>query len=324
MSTSAAPVDDVLELACRAPSVHNTQPWRWRVRENRVDLYADLRRQLVHADPQRRDLVLSCGAALHHFQVAASALGWSTRVRRVPDPTDEHLVASIELGPGRPAPDAAALLAAIRDRRTDRRRLTSWPVPPERLNALCMAGNQWGAQLLPVYDETAKTRLEQLTRRADILQRRNPAYLSELDNATVYWANVGVPVAHIPREDDVTSSDALNRRFPNGVLDDPVIDPGEPSDGMLIVCTSSDDTLSRIRAGEALSAVWLQATRDGMSMVPLSQALEVEETRRTLQHEVLDDKALAQIVVRVGWLPLSRRELPATPRRDLADVRTET
>jgi hypothetical protein len=322
--TELAPVEDLLELACRAPSVHNTQPWQWRVQENRVDLFADVRRQLVHADPQRRDLMLSCGAALHHFQVAAQALGWSTRVRRAPDASDERLVASVQLSHGRPAPDADELLAAIRERRTDRRRLTSWPVPAERLNALCMVGNQWGAQLLPVYDERAKRRLEQLTRRADVLQRRNPAYVKELDNATVYWANVGVPVAHIPREDYVPSSDALNRRFPHGVLDDPVIDPGEPADGMLIVCTSSDDTLSRIRAGEALSAVWLQATRDGMSMVPLSQALEVEETRRTLQHEVLDDKTLAQIVVRVGWLPLSRRELPATPRRDVADVRIET
>ena len=321
--TSAPPVDDLLALACRAPSVHNTQPWSWRVRENRVDLYADLRRHLVHADPQRRDLMLSCGAALHHFQVAAHALGWSTRVRRVPDPSNERFVASIELGTGRPAPDATEMLAVIRNRRTDRRRLTSWPVPAERLNALCMAGNQWGAQLLPVYDETAKRRLEQLTRRADVLQRSNPAYVTELNNATVYWADVGVPVAHIPREEHVPSSDALNRRFPNGVLDDPVVDADEPSDGMLIVCTSSDDTLARIRAGEALSAVWLQATRDGMSMVPLSQALEVEETRRALQQEVLDDKALAQIVVRLGWLPLSRRELPATPRRDVADVRIE-
>jgi hypothetical protein len=318
-----ASIDEILRLACRAPSVHNTQPWLWRVQENRVDLYADFRRQLVHADRQRRDLMLSCGAALHHFQVASQALGWATRVRRAPDPSDERFVASVELSPGQPASDADELLAAIRNRRTDRRRFTSWPVPLERLEALCAAGNQWGAQVLPVHEEAAKARLEKLTRRADLLQRRNPGYVQELNNATVYWANVGVPVAHIPREDYVTSSDALNRRFPNGVLNDPEVDPDQPADGMLIVCTSSDDTLSRIRAGEALSAVWLQATRDKMSMVPLSQALEVQETRQSLQRDVLDDKALAQIVVRLGWLPQSRRELPATPRRDVNEVRIQ-
>jgi hypothetical protein len=60
-----------------------------------------------------------------------------------------------------------------------------------------------------------------------------------------------------------------------------------------------------------------------MSMVPLSQALEVQETRQSLQRDVLDDKALAQIVVRLGWLPQSRRELPATPRRDVNEVRIQ-
>lgn len=317
-------VDDLLELACRAPSVHNTQPWLWRVHGTRVGLYADFQRQLVQADPQRRDLLISCGAALHHLQVPAQALGWSARVRRTPDPSEERLVASVRLSPGRPASDAHELLTAIRERRTDRRRLTSWPVPAERLDALCMTGDQWGAQVRPVHEQVAKARLEQLTTRADLLQRADPAYVREIENATESLVNAGVPVTNIPRDDRVATSDALNRRFPNGDLDDPVVDPGQPSDGLLVICTSSDDTMSRIRAGEALSAVWLKATRDRMSLVPLSQALEVNETRRILQQEVLDDKALAQIVLRVGWLPLGRPELPPTPRRDIDDVRTQS
>ena len=317
-----APVDSILELAARAPSVHNSQPWSWRVYENRVDLMADFRRQLVRADPQRRDLMLSCGAALHHLQVAAQALGWRSRVRRAPDPSDERFIASVQLSRGQPPADADEVIAAIRDRRTDRRRLTSWPVPVERLEALCAVGNPWGAQVLPLHAEDAKAQIEALTRRADLLQREDPAYVSELSGATTYWSDVGVPVAHVPREAAVATSDVLNRRFPHGVLEDPEIDPGEPADGMLLVTTSSDDPVSRIRAGEALSAVWLQATRDHLSLVPLSQALEVPETRRTLQEKILDDKAVAQIVLRVGWPPPSRSALSRTPRRMLDDIRT--
>ncbi len=320
-AVDTATLDAILELACRAPSVHNTQPWTWRVYDTRVDLFADFSRQLVHADPQRRDLVISCGAALHHFETAARALGWSTRVRRVPDPSEERFIASVQLQPRPPSPDAEEQLEAIRRRRTDRRRLMSWPVPADRLNSLCMTGNQWGAQVLPVSEEVAKARLEHLTRRADELQNRNPGYVSELGAWTTYWSPEGVPVGHVPRSADVDSSDGLNRRFPNGVLDDPEVDANEPADGMMLICTSSDDTVSRVRAGEALSAVWLQATREEMSIVPLSQALEVDETRRSLQTDVLDDLAFAQLVLRVGWLPLSRRELPATPRRDLEEVR---
>ena len=93
------PYDEIIGFACRAPSVHNTQPWRWRLRGDRVDLIADSSRRVVHADPDGRDLMLSCGAALHHLQVAAAGLGWDTRVVRCPDSDDEHLLASATFRP---------------------------------------------------------------------------------------------------------------------------------------------------------------------------------------------------------------------------------
>ena len=89
---------------------------------------------------------------------------------------------------------------------------------------------------------------------------------------------------------------------------------------MLLVCTSSDDAISRIRAGEALSAVWLRATLDHLSVVPLSQAVEVEETRRELQTRILGGLAFPQILVRVGWSAASAAELAPTPRRPLSEV----
>jgi nitroreductase len=322
------PVDEILELACRAPSVHNTQPWTWRVTGSRVDLFADFRRQLVYADPGRRDLLVSCGAALHHLQVASAGLGWAARVRRCPDPGEERHLASVQLRPARAHAEALARLDALTARRTDRRRLTSWPVPRERLNALAATGSVWGAQVLPVVDPSMRGHLERLTRRADRLQRRNERYLSELAAWTATSPAEGVPPALRPVRDPAETLEPGNvvdlaaRRFPSGTLADPVVDPGSPADGMLLVCTSSDDTISRLRAGEALSAVWLHATGEGLSLVPLSQAMEVEETRRALQGDVLGDLACPQMLVRVGWLPLSRPDLPPTPRRPLSEVRT--
>jgi len=312
----------IIERACRAPSVHNSQPWTWRIRGMRVDMYADYSRQLWHADPERRDLMISCGAALHHFQVAAHALGWAVRVRRAPDPDEQRLIATISLMPGHEPDDAAEILGAIAHRRTDRRRLTSWPVPPSRLVRLAAVGNQWGARVIPEYGDIGKARLIRLTMRADELQRADPGYLTELNTWTTYWDNHAVPVAHIPREATVDSPDSVNRRFPHGVLDDPPTGPEPSADGLLLITTSSDDAVSRIRAGEALSAMWLQATLDGLCMVPLSQALEVEETRRALQYDVLDDLAFAQLIVRVGWRSPGRPDLTPTPRRHVDDVTT--
>ncbi len=54
-----------LESAVRAPSVYNSQPWRWRISTaDGVDLFADPDRHLMAIDLDGRDLLLSCGAAL--------------------------------------------------------------------------------------------------------------------------------------------------------------------------------------------------------------------------------------------------------------------
>ncbi len=91
-------------------------------------------------------------------------------------------------------------------------------------------------------------------------------------------------------------------------------------DGLLFVCTSEDDQRAWLQAGQALSALWLAATRDGLSIVPLSQVIEVEETRLGLRHEVFGGMAHPQLLVRVGWQEISDPLLSRTPRRPLADV----
>ena len=91
----------VIELACRAPSVHNSQPWRWRVVDDAtIELYADRRRQLQVSDPSGRNLALSCGAALHHAFVAAQALGLTAAVDLMPSRDNENLLARISLSSG--------------------------------------------------------------------------------------------------------------------------------------------------------------------------------------------------------------------------------
>jgi nitroreductase len=319
------PLREIVQLACRAPSVHNTQPWRWRVRGPDIDLFADYRRQLVYADPARRDLMVSCGAALHHLQVVVVALGWSARVRRMPDPADERHVARVHLVRSRGLPADAAVLKAVAARRTDRRRPTSWPVPEERLNSLAAIGTSWGAQVLPVTGELSKAKLQRLTRRAATIQGSNPRYIDELDAWTHASQGAGVPREHVPERGAPGSgvgSDSPYARFPAGTLADPVLEVEPAEDAMLVVCTSSDDAISRVRAGEAMSALWLHATQENLSILPLSQAVEVEETRRDLHNEVLGGLAFPQILLRVGWLPLVRDELPPTPRRPLDEVMT--
>ena len=94
----------------------------------------------------------------------------------------------------------------------------------------------------------------------------------------------------------------------------------ESSDGLIAICTAYDDPDSWLQVGHTLSALWLHATRAGMSIVPLSQVIEVPETREALQHEVFAGTTRPQLLLRVGWQEIARTTLPRTPRRPLADV----
>ena len=88
-------VRSAMMLAARAPSVHNSQPWLWRVGNYSLHLYANRDLHLPHVDPDARDMMLSCGASLNHCQVAFAALGWQSKVRRFPNPDDPNHLAFI-------------------------------------------------------------------------------------------------------------------------------------------------------------------------------------------------------------------------------------
>ncbi|MGE5831069.1 MAG: nitroreductase, partial [Micromonosporaceae bacterium] len=98
-------------LAGFAPSIHNTQPWHWRIDGSTMELLAEPTRQLAVTDPEGRMLTISCGAALHHVRVALAAEGWAVDVERVPDRDDRDLLARLDLAGTVPvAPEAMRLL----------------------------------------------------------------------------------------------------------------------------------------------------------------------------------------------------------------------
>jgi hypothetical protein len=308
----------IVELACGAPSVHNTQPWRWQVEELTIELYADLSRRLEVADPSGRNLVLSCGAALHHFRVAAAALGYPAEVERMPDPADTTHLATLRLTPRPRTPRAVEDLAALGQRSTDRRRFTSWPVPEDRLARLASSVDLPAVQVVPLVDVASRFRVELLVNRALDLQSADAQYVEEHQQWLDRSHEDGIPTAAVPDLAGHPRSQPI--RFGSGHTTYKPRDLVEHSDGLLVVCTDDDDRLSWLLAGEALSQLWLAATVDGLSVVPLSQVIEMPSTRESLEREVLGGLTKPQIVTRIGWQEIGRSELPRTPRRPVDDV----
>jgi nitroreductase len=319
-----------VERALRAPSVHNTQPWSWRITDDAVELHADWGRNLVATDPARRDLVLSCGAALHHLLVALAARGVEAQVDRLPDPEDEGHLATVRIRPGAGLLADPTLALAIDRRHTDRRRMSHRPVPPEHLEVLAEQARRAGALLVPVAHGAMRHRLDAALTDAAGRQQWVPGYVTELELWTRRYAGArdGVPPENIAAAPVGTDTITPLRGFPRGRLSQPGQQPGRGStpdaSELLVVGTPGDDPVDRLRAGEATSAVLLAATRLGLATTPLSQGVEIDATRRAIQCDVLRIPEHPQLVIRVGWPADRAAELPPTPRRDLRSVLLST
>jgi nitroreductase len=315
-----------VERALLAPSVHNTQPWRWRIGDSSVDLYADWSRHLLSTDPDRRDLFLSCGAALDHLQVALAAENVAVHVQRLPSPGDLGHLATLTVRDGSGAAAHAALSAAIERRRTDRRRMSRRPVPARLVARLVEAADRRGALLVPVVEPHKRIRLLQSLAEAGDAQDASPGYSAELQSWTRRYsaARDGIPAASVPPPSLGGSSLSPLRRLPPGGLRQPAQLAGQgPFDDaaeILVLSMAGDGADDWLRAGEATSAVLLAATQLGLATTPLSQALEVEAVRRAIRRDVLHSVENPQLLIRVGWPVADAPELPPTPRRDLASV----
>ncbi|MFC4108573.1 Acg family FMN-binding oxidoreductase [Micromonospora zhanjiangensis] len=304
--------------ALRAPSVFNTQPWRWRIGPDGLELHADRDRQLAATDPDGRLLVVSCGAALHHARVALAAEGYRAEVTRFPEPGQPDLLARIRVtGRGEPTDDDVRLGAAIDRRRTDRRGFGDPPVPAAAVDRLRAAAERNGGYLHVVRKDQLPM-LAVATAHAAACELADPAYRAELAR----WTNRpptsgdGVPASTAVRQ--------APRRVPvrdYAVGTEPGLEVGAGRDrgatyGVLFGAT--DEPAGWLRGGEALSAVLLTAVVAGLAAAPISDPIEVDWPRR-LMRDLLAGLGEPYLVVRVG-VPTGQDDPPPVPRRDADQV----
>ena len=312
-----ATLDAALSLAIRAPSVHNVQPWRWKVGPASLHLYLDADRQLVHTDPDGRDAMVSCGATLNHCVVALAALGWHGKVRRFPNPTEPTHVASIELQPYVAGDVDIALAAAIPRRRTDRRYFSGWPVAHADVALIGMRVARTGVVMRRM---SPSTELRAALANAVWRHATDAAYLGELTMWSGRYGSVaGVPARNVPESNP--NSPVPGRLFAGpGLAQPPDAAAADDHGELLAFGTVDDDDLARLRAGEATSLAILTATSLGMASCPVTEVLEVGETRDAIRADAFDGAEFPQMLVRVGWPPVNADPLPATPRRPLSEV----
>ncbi|MFI6819654.1 Acg family FMN-binding oxidoreductase [Micromonospora sp. NPDC050187] len=319
--TSARPLTtayaEAAATAGYAPSVHNTQPWSWRVLPDALELRTAPERRLTATDPEGRLLALSCGAALHHARVALTAEGWTPAVERLPDPADPELLARIT-GSRRaePEPEAMRLVQCMQVRHTDRRPVSEEQVPTAAIGEITRAVSVAGGRM-QILDRDQVLELAAAASHAESVEAEDPQVREEL----AYWTDradsgLGLPPEVLPEQAPQTTVPA--RDFGRaGTLP---IGPGHDRAAVYALLHGDEDEPdSWLRAGEALSAAWLAATRLGVSVVPLSGVVEVAGTRQTLRH-LLAGMGFPYLVLRLGIADPAHAGPPHTPRLPTAQV----
>lgn len=303
----------VVEAAVRAPSVHNTQPWRFTASGNSLELHLDAQRALPVLDPNRRQQVISCGVAAEFAAVALRAAGVEADVELLPTEHDPDHLATVRAGAAREVSAAdAALAEAIGRRHTERSPFLPRAVPEDLLERMQADAAPLGVWMKTITGSEEEVATAFLVSRAEELERSQPEYLAELQRwmRTDPAAADGVPVGAVPEEDPATRpSNWLVRDFVAGTRPPSAfLPPGDPAapppeverPTVLLLGTDGDDRTAWLLAGRALGRLLLTATVEGLAASPLTQALDWPATRTRMRAR-LSLVGYPQMLLRMGY-----------------------
>jgi len=311
-------VEKAVLLAGRAPSLHNSQPWRWVFDGTELQLFAVPERTLAAADPTGRQLLLSCGIALDHLRAAMAAAGWRVLIARFPDPNQHHHLATVRVEPSVIVTEAERDRAdAIVRRHSDRLPFAAPSGWDDFEIVLRSTFNPTDAtvDILPPDSRAALAHASELSA---ALRRYDSSYQAELQ----WWAGHVVDSAGIPRDALVTAEErvqvAVGRRMP--AVDGPPRRAGMLDNArILVLSTDTDLPLDLLRCGEVLSTVLLECTLAGYATCPLTHLTEFPRSRAAVR-ELTGRTMLPQALLRVGAAPDEADDSAPTPRRPLADI----
>ncbi|MHA7648937.1 Acg family FMN-binding oxidoreductase [Mycobacterium sp. ML4] len=319
LAVDVATVKSAVSLACRAPSIHNSQPWRWIVEHDAIHLFADGNRTVRATDHSGRDALISCGATLHHLQVAMAAAGWQASITRLPHPENPAHLATVRFRPVDHVTMAQRHRAeAILQRYTDRLpfdRPRYWDHFEPRLRS---ALDEELATLDVLADEQ-RLRLVEASQLSEALRRDDVHYHAELDWWTSPFAlSEGMPPSALASDTERLRVD-VGREFPVRGHQQRRPEIATDWSKILVLSTPQDTRADVLNCGEVLSSVLLECTMAGMATCTLTHLIEAEESRDIVR-DLIGWRGEPQVLIRVGITP-AMEPLPApTPRRPLDAV----
>lgn len=300
----------LLKYAVLAPSSHNTQPWKFSIKDNKVDVYVDKTRWLKVADQDQRELFISVGCALENLMVAGEHFGLECQPDYFPGPEDT--VAEVRFQSKDPSQSfREGLLDAIPERFTNHNAYNESPISSEDLQIIHNCFDEEDIFLHTTDHPDTKRKVEEMIIQADAIQFSDPDYREELG----YWIGQGVfGASWLMSKIGQLAVNYINMGKTMGKKDSQVL---MSSPVLAVISSRNDDRLSQVRVGQVFERIFLTATRLGISVHPMSQILEVPQLKDQVAELVPTTGVIPQHTFRMGY---GEPEKEHTPRRPVEEV----
>ncbi|MDJ0589923.1 MAG: nitroreductase family protein [Pleurocapsa sp. MO_226.B13] len=329
-ASTAEKLKFLLNYAVLAPSSHNTQPWKFKLVNNAIELYADKTRALAIADPDGRELTISCGAALFHLRIAMRHFGYGDIVEILPEQNNPHLLARICLGSKRITKlEENFLFRAIPRRCTNRFSFDECQLPGSLISELESATSAEGSWLeikTQVIPEVHRQTVINLIAQGDRLQMADPLFRREL----AQWIRSG----NNPKHDGIPAyAQGLDARFDaiapliaftvrsfdlGKTQSDKDCQLAEQAPVLMLIGSQDDCPQAWIDTGEALAHLLLRARVDDVWASFFNQPIQIPQLRSRLR-ALFPHNGYPQILLRLGYA----QEAQPTPRRSVDEVLNE-
>jgi len=317
----------LLNYAILAPSGHNTQPWLFKIIDNTIELYADRTRTLPIVDPNNRELIMSCGAALFNLRLAIRHFGYRDIVEIFPKPETSDLLARISIGSKRIIKqEESYLFRAIPRRATNRLPFIDRQLPASLITELESATESedtWREITTKIISKSDRSKAIELIDHGDCQQMADPLFRQELSkwvHAHNNSSHDGIP-AHaqgINEKLDVFAPiiSLAIRSFDLGKSQsakDCQLAKNAPV--LMLIGSKSDRPRDWLETGEALEHLLLKARIDDVWASFFNQPIEIPELRSRLQ-AMFPKNGYPQILLRLGYA----KESKPTQRRTVDEV----
>lgn len=310
----------LIRYAILAPSGHNTQPWKFKIKKGAIEVWADMSKRRAGVDPDNREMFISLGCAIANLEVAAKYFGMMYEKKYVEG--NSGLAAVFKFSGGKTSSDNHTLFEAMCERRVNREQYREVPIDAaviKKLEREC--GECGGAKMVLINQKNTKAEVAELIEKSDRVWFKTKTLVDEME----YWlqddltySKDGLPTGMLNLYKLAVEIKYLISRDSESVKEKALRDKraAEKAAAMAVIWTKNDSKGEWVEAGELYEKVALTLTGDKIQNAFFNTVIELK-TQRTKLEKMLGIKGRAQLMLRLGY---AKKEVPHSPRREVEEV----